>query len=607
MKKQFTKIIGIILTVCLTVSFFALYVGATENNDGNSTEYTDSSTWEYPTQNPTPTWTGEGTEESPYMISTAQQLADLAYLVNNEDISTPESCYAGMYFKLANNIDLNPGFTATSDGFVGDGTPKEWTPIGALNYGERIMAPFCAIFDGNGKTISGLYLCDTTSKGDATGLFRYIDVFDETHESGVKNLNVTNSYINVDSQKSDGDICSLVATIVGINCSTVENCHVSDAYVKVNDCKNLAPFLGVGGVVGDNNSPSSVVKKCSFDGEVTYTGEYLNQIGGVIASNSGYVADCVNYGTITSDEDKVGGVVGWNVNPKLEYQELYENAGVVSNCVNYGKVAGQYTVGGVVGHTGHSFGAEYGVGTIIGCKNYGEVICETDDDVGGIVGFSSSTSIESCENYAQVSNLSSPATIESTGALLGRAWKATSLKNCIYAQNAAVNKGLLAVGLKDSDATDYYEENIKSFDPVDIKIDAAVSEAVDELLKLIDAKADAQTLAEAVDKLDKAIAALGSLEDYSKDDTLVGTVNALKASVAEIIALKDELAETKGKLLVAEEKIAALEEANKNTDANIGEKTPVIAIVATVIAGISLFGVAILGIFTFAGKKKETK
>ena len=102
-------------------------------------------------------------------------------------------------------------------------------------------------------------------------------------------------------------LISLTATVVGINCSTVENCHVTDTYVKVNDCLNLYYFMGVGGVVGDNNSPNSQLLDSSFDGEVTYTGEWLNQIGGVIASNSGYVSGCVNYGTVTSSQDKVGG------------------------------------------------------------------------------------------------------------------------------------------------------------------------------------------------------------------------------------------------------------------------------------------------------------
>ena len=53
---------------------------------------------------------GEGTQELPYQITNAQQLAVLAYLVNNG------ASYEGQYFVLENDIDLNEGITFTADG-----------------------------------------------------------------------------------------------------------------------------------------------------------------------------------------------------------------------------------------------------------------------------------------------------------------------------------------------------------------------------------------------------------------------------------------------------------------------------------------------------------
>ena len=61
-------------------------------------------TWVYPTSTPTPTWTGSGTAADPYVITTAQQLADFAWLVNNNNSSFMSACY-----KLNNEIDLSEG------------------------------------------------------------------------------------------------------------------------------------------------------------------------------------------------------------------------------------------------------------------------------------------------------------------------------------------------------------------------------------------------------------------------------------------------------------------------------------------------------------------
>ena len=83
---------------------------------------------------------GEGSQSVPYQIATAEELANLAKMVN--DGETDENTY----FELAANIDLGG---------------KEWTPIGTKDN------QFAGKFSGNGKTISNL----TTGGGDNRGLF----------------------------------------------------------------------------------------------------------------------------------------------------------------------------------------------------------------------------------------------------------------------------------------------------------------------------------------------------------------------------------------------------------------------------------------------------
>lgn len=77
---------------------------------------------------------GAGTEENPYKISNANELYWFAANAGNK------------HFKLMNNITLNSGVLA-ADGRPNSGPFDEWTPVGG----------FTGVFDGNGKTISGIY------------------------------------------------------------------------------------------------------------------------------------------------------------------------------------------------------------------------------------------------------------------------------------------------------------------------------------------------------------------------------------------------------------------------------------------------------------------
>ena len=90
----------------------------------------------------------------------------------------------------------------------------------------------------------------------------------------------------------------------------------------------------MGGVIG-------TITKATLD-----SGEYVKPIA----------ESCTNYGTITSNANYTGGVIGGC------------NGGVVKNCDNYGSVfasRGTY-VGGIAG-------SNWGYGAVSGCTNYGAI------------------------------------------------------------------------------------------------------------------------------------------------------------------------------------------------------------------------------------------
>ena len=399
---------------------------------------------------------GLGTETNPYIIKTAEQLAYFAQSVN------AGNTYEGQYIKLDADIELNDavffldldsglvvvryyGYSYITaylgTGILGDasgsnttfdttastagawyssttstatttysGTLNTWKPIGSSSY------PFAGNFDGDGHTVSGLYI---ETAEDYQGLFGSIK------NATVANLGVVNSYIRANDY---------VGAVVGYceaydsngGHSVIENCY-STSIVNGN--------YEVGGVVGRtramcdsySGTPTVTVKNCYNIGTIySKTGS----AGGVVGKNeyNGLVEDCYNVGTIIGGY-YVGGVVGRN------------SYAVVESCYNTGDVSGDTEVGGVVGRNelvsvvtnsynkGNVTGSKSSVGGIVGlsitntydgipeitnCYNTGNVsvIGEYSDSVGNFVGgivgenYASSKSyivtVENCYNTGSI-------------------------------------------------------------------------------------------------------------------------------------------------------------------------------------------------------------
>ena len=94
---------------------------------GNSVSLAADS-WNYPTSKPSnPFGGGDGSQWNPYRIETAQHLANLAYMVTDDNTE-----YHGKYFVLTNDITLNDNvINEEGTGLANaEGTYKLWTPIG---------------------------------------------------------------------------------------------------------------------------------------------------------------------------------------------------------------------------------------------------------------------------------------------------------------------------------------------------------------------------------------------------------------------------------------------------------------------------------------------
>ena len=371
--------------------------------------------------------TGDGTEDSPYQISTAEQLYAFAQWYNENAENLLEN-NTNTYAELTSNIDLNPNFIFTKDGCTGEGTPQEWKPIGLISSNFSSQLPYLGEFDGNGHTISGLYINESSTTEMAGGLFGYLAGY-------IHDVNLENSYINSKS--------ACTGSFAGILEGKIENCT---AKATVYSDANANKLNGTGGIVGNLNGTTSEVLGCTFSGHVeAKSNPYM---GGIVGENMyGYIADCTNNGTVTSSKwDKVGGIVGNNQIPDSSNEPVEGKSAVIERCVNNGTISGPNDmsgdyVGGIVGISSWSWKGDY-FGTVRNCLNTGTI---TGCVSSGIVGYlEKATNVENCLNTGTISGTPS-------GGIAGQQLSSCAIKNSYYQEM----DGLTAVGKLGGDGGSY--------------------------------------------------------------------------------------------------------------------------------------------------------
>lgn len=269
-----------------------------------------------------PGWYKKDPLADEFTLSTGEDLAGLAKIVNN---GTDD--FWGKTVRLANDIDLSAYGKNHNGG-------KGWVPIG------NEAAPFRGIFDGGRKSVSGLYINDTTL--NCAGLFGYIN------GGTVRNLGVVDVEVSGGGNLADSEAdVGGVGGVVGESRGNVDDCHTTGTvrgeraytggvaglvYGRVANCYSAATVSGsycVGGVVGNGDAD-----KCYATGAVSGGGS----LGGVVGAGS--AANCYAMGAVGSNgfSPTVGGVVGH---------------GSATNCYATGAVGGiatsHYHLGGVVG------------------------------------------------------------------------------------------------------------------------------------------------------------------------------------------------------------------------------------------------------------------
>lgn len=312
---------------------------------------------------------GDGTKENPYKISTAGELARLAYLANDTTITeadyittegTTNYYFDNTYFVQTADIDLAGHY---------------WEPIAITRPGNSTRY-FSGNYDGGNFKISNLTL-DT-----GPGLFSKIKGL--SNISTIQNITLENFLAN--GQSEVGCIsfgvdnafiynCNVSASVTDVVCfsgivyqadnSYIYNCAFSGEYS--NSIMGESVFAGI-----TLSLAGGQVKNCVNYCDVSIQGR-TSGFGGIVGSASfGLIENCVNFGnlTATSQSMGVGGVIGLC------------DRGKISNCVNIGDVTGGVMVAGIGGYVAISNSGESC--EIINCYNLGKI--EGGPILGGLVG-----------------------------------------------------------------------------------------------------------------------------------------------------------------------------------------------------------------------------
>ena len=275
--------VAVLLSLSMVVSFMPTNVFATEAVD--IWDGTADTSW----------YVGHEVD-SEYHITTAEQLAGLAQLVNGNILFKDKTIY------LDNDLDLSG---------------HQWISIGN---GSNFSQYFGGTFDGQYHKIMNLYHHYTGEDLTRNGLFGVIS-------SGgiVKNLMVTNA----DIVSND---CSLLAGILAdwVNGGIVENCYTSG---KI---ENDVGDKMLGGLIGQCTW-STQVKGCASNATVISTEpseDSVDTVGGLIgqwenSESSSQIIDCWFGGSVSCQNinSAVGGILGANF-------DFNGNPGVIiKNCM----------------------------------------------------------------------------------------------------------------------------------------------------------------------------------------------------------------------------------------------------------------------------------
>ena len=260
----------------------------------------------------------DGTKDTVYVISNAGQLYWFAGLVNGTlyGVKQNTSANAILTANITANENLLDSLQYDAEGNVSNGSDFiSWTPIADCM--EDHTTQYSGTFDGNNKTVSGLYLNGNSAR---IGLFGSSEA-----DGNIKNVGVVDSYFKGND---------FVGGVCGRNDGTITNCY------NAGNLTAIDPTAAIGGICGYNGNGGTIAN-CYNTGTVTATGSVAS-VGGVCGCSLAPISNCYNIGTVTATSSgaDISGICGYYFGPVTNCYYLAD-----TEDENGGKTAAQFASG----------------------------------------------------------------------------------------------------------------------------------------------------------------------------------------------------------------------------------------------------------------------
>ncbi len=345
-----------------------------------------------------------GTEEDPYEIKSAKDLAGLAYYSNIAATDSTTTNFGGKYIDItATTIDLAEHY---------------WYPIGNVQ-------DFKGIVDGNDVVIKNMYI-GSESKYETCGK---VGLFGSIF-SDVEDITVKNAKIYSNSAYAGG----LVGYWLGGN---ITNCSVEGSMYHIASSSN------VGGFAGYHATNNFSITNCSTKIPVVTTSASSN-IGGFIGNCNAITSftNCYSTESVSGGASiNIGGFAGYNKN------------GTYIDC---------YALGNVVASTACSAGGFIGnseIGTEKQCFSTGNVTI-TSGNAGGFIGGIGYNNAYNCYALGNVEASNN----SNVGGFIGRAYYYCAdnmrIENCYSAGSVKAGTSSNAAGFLGQRDSGWYNVNI---------------------------------------------------------------------------------------------------------------------------------------------------
>lgn len=433
---------------------------------GRAIEGFDGPTW-YDYRDPSLVIDGQGTLDNPIVISTPEQLAQLSYLVNEED----PYVLLGKVFVLGADINLNKTV---------DGRRVQWIPIGYR--GSSSGRQFHGVFLGTdltkineakewkpeySHTISGMYIDwnnpsnrEVTSYGlfgSASGFIGYLNLKD-AQISYYKQYWITRTSCYIGLLCGDAFFSNYIMVDDGSLKTYIPNqiCNVAvEGSITADRDDRSSMALSIGGVVGQMEGLSAEgIAHCTA--KVNIRSREAKNAGGICGQMdvNADIYDCAASADINiaiADQANTGGIVGYlSGGNKIEgctssgTMNGYNTGGICGYKIDFGDSSGAFVacsstswlsatnyVGGIVGLMKES---NYDRNEIRYCTFGGHIDGTSALAAGGICGhFTSNTDLHVSQSL-MVGTLT-PSVTGLTGAIVGKCDKAIeTVANCYYDQ-----------------------------------------------------------------------------------------------------------------------------------------------------------------------------